>query len=142
MQEMNFTVRYLIPPTGNHYKEPCKYIGKDGNLHLGFRVTKAALAYYDAVAIFARGNSVAPRTEAERERVRYVIEIVVHLGPRQRGDADNFLKCGLDGLVKAGVIHSDAAVKTCKVTVDRENRAEPHTDYRVSILEANDGEEG
>jgi Holliday junction resolvase RusA-like endonuclease len=131
MQEANFTVHYLIPPTGNHYKSACKYIGRDGNLHLGFKITPAALAYYDAVAIFAQGACVSPKTENERREVNYAITMDVYLGPRQRGDADNFLKCGVDGLVKAGVIHSDANVKVCKVTVHRENRDYPHTTYNV-----------
>jgi hypothetical protein len=69
---VSFTVP-LIPPSGNHYKKPCKYIGRDGFLHLGFKLTKETKAYYDAVAIFARGRTVAPYTDAERRKVRYAV---------------------------------------------------------------------
>src|SRR5215471_6528965 len=94
-----FTVPYLIPPSGNHYKKPCRYVGRDGCLHLGFKTTKEARAYYDAVAIFAQGRTIAPFDAKERTKTRYNVQIDVYLGPNQRGDNDNFLKCGLDALV-------------------------------------------
>jgi Holliday junction resolvase RusA-like endonuclease len=133
-----FTVPYLIPPSGNHYKNPCKYMGRDGGLHLGFKTTKEAKAYYDAVAIFAQGRSVTPETPAERKRVHYTVRIDVYLGERQRGDFDNFWKCGLDALVHCGVIHSDAAVdgETSKCVVHKDERHDPRTTYLVSRMEA------
>lgn len=138
---ISFTVPYLIPPSGGHYKEPCKYIGRDGGLHLGFKVTKAAKAYYDAVAIFARGETVAPQTDAERRRVRYAVRIDVYLGERQRGDFDNFWKCGLDALVHCGLIHSDANVdgENSKCVVHKDERANPRTTYLVTRLEEQHG---
>lgn len=135
MQEVTFTVPYLTPQSGNHYKRPCKYIGRDGGLHLGFKLTKQAKAYYEAVAIFARGASVTPATEAEQKRARYIVTLHVWLGAKQRGDADNFLKCGIDGLVSAGVIHSDANVYRCEAFVHKEDRDNPRTLYIVSRLE-------
>jgi hypothetical protein len=138
MQELlaiSFTVPYLIPPTVNHYKEPCVYIGKDGARHLGFKVTKATRAYYDAVCIFAHGETVAPRGSYQRERTVYRVEMHVYLGKNQRGDADNFNKTGIDSLCHAGVIHSDAAVETCIVTVHKEERGNPRTVYHVTRLE-------
>jgi Holliday junction resolvase RusA-like endonuclease len=133
---MSFTVPYLIPPTGNHYKRPMKYIGKDGGLHLGFKVTKQAQAFYDAVAIFARGETVAVVDEREWKRIRYGVTIDVYLGPRQRGDFDNFFKCGLDALVHAGVIHSDAAVDGAesRCVVHTDQRDNPRTEYQVRII--------
>ena len=72
-------------------KRPCKYIGRDGGLHLGFKLTKQAKAYYDAVAIFARGETVAPATDAERKRSQYGVTIDVFLPPKARSfDFDNF----------------------------------------------------
>ena len=127
---VSFTVPYLIPPTGNHYKKPCRYIGKDGGLHLGFKITKEAQAFYDAVAIFARGESV--------EEGSYSVFIDVYLGRGQRGDFDNFWKCGLDALVKAGVIHSDAAVDglESRCVVHKDQRDNPRTEYQVRRINA------
>jgi Holliday junction resolvase RusA-like endonuclease len=138
---INFTVPYLIPPSGNHYKKPCKYIGKDGALHLGFKLTKAAKAYYDAVAIFARGETVAPQTDAERQKVKYSVRIDVFLGPKQRGDFDNFWKAGMDALTHCGAIHSDASVdgETSKCVVHRDERDNPRTSYVVSRTERENG---
>jgi Holliday junction resolvase RusA-like endonuclease len=132
-----FTVPYLIPPSGGHYKKPCKYIGRDGGLHLGFKLSKEAKAYYDAAAIFAQGRTVAPEASADRKRVRYGVRIDVYLGERQRGDFDNFWKCGLDALVHCGVIHSDAAVdgEHSKCVVHKDERHDPRTTYLVTRLE-------
>lgn len=134
--EVSFTVSYLTPPSGNHYKKPCKYTGKDGGRHLGFKLTKETKAYYDAVALFAQGRTAIPETDAERRKVRYEVMIDVYLGHRQRGDADNFLKCGIDALVKAGVIHSDANVFESAARVHKHIRENPHTTYFVRRLES------
>jgi Holliday junction resolvase RusA-like endonuclease len=124
-----FTVPQLIPPSGNHYKEPCWYRGKDGDPHQGYRVTKEARAYKYAVAIFARGRTVAP-PDALKKKTAYDIKITVVLGPRQRGDEDNFHKVGLDALVSAGVIHSDAYAH-CVIDVIRDDRDNPRTTYLI-----------
>jgi Holliday junction resolvase RusA-like endonuclease len=134
-REVSFTVSYLTPPSGNHYKKPCKYIGKDGGLHLGFKLTKEAKAYYAAVSLFAQGRTVTPETDAERRKARYEVVMDVYLGQRQRGDADNFFKCGIDALVKAGVIHSDASVFQPTARVHKHMRDNPHTTYYVARLE-------
>jgi Holliday junction resolvase RusA-like endonuclease len=136
-QAVRFTVLYLVPPGGNHYKRPCRYTGRDGYSHLGFKRTKETNAYYDAVTIFAQGRTVAPATDAERRKVKYAVEMDVYLGPRQRGDFDNFWKCGLDALVHCGMIHSDAAVDggSSKCTVHRADRENPRTTYFVSRME-------
>lgn len=132
-----FTVPYLVPPSGNHYKRPTRYVGKDESLHLGFKLTKEAKAYYDAVAIFARGRTVAPQANIDRKRTSYAVRIDVFLPPRARGDFDNFFKCGLDALVKCGVIHSDAAVdgERSRCVVHKYQRGDPHTTYMVERLE-------
>ena len=138
MQVVNLTIP-LVPPSGNHYKRPCKYIGRDGSLHLGFKLTKGTKAYYDAVAILARGETVVPQTDAERRTVRYAVEVDVYLGERQRGDADNFLKCSIDALVRAGIIHSDANVYQSLARVHKDERHNPRTEYRVTRLESHIG---
>jgi Holliday junction resolvase RusA-like endonuclease len=135
-----FTVPYLIPVTGNHYKRPCRYTGRDGFRHMGFKVTKEAKAYYDAVAIFAQGRTVAPQTDKERKRARYAVRMDVYLGAGQRGDFDNFWKCGLDALVNCGMIHNDSAVdgEKSKSVVHKDERHNPRTEYLVSRLEAHE----
>lgn len=124
-----FTVPYLIPPSGGHYKIPVGY-GHNGKWK-GFVLTPEARAYYDAVAIFARGRSVA------KPKARYAVQIDVFLGPRQRLDFDNGFKCGLDALVRAGVIHSDAAVDGAQSNciVHKDERTNPRTEYTVTRLE-------
>ena len=125
----------LVPPSVNHLYLPTMYTGRDGYSHRGRKLSKEVKAYYDAVAIFARGRTVSPRTDAERRKVRYVVWVDVYLGPKQRGDADNFGKAALDGLVKAGVIHSDANVATCTLNVHKDDRENPRTEYTVERLE-------
>jgi Holliday junction resolvase RusA-like endonuclease len=134
-QGISFTVPYLTPPSANHYKRPCKYTGKDGFRHLGFKLTKEAKAYFDAVAIFARGRTVAPATDSERRKVRYGVTVIVYLGHKQRLDSDNALKVAIDALQHAGVIHSDAFVEESKAVVVKSERDNPHTDFIVGRLE-------
>lgn len=131
-----FTVLYMVPPSGNHYKKPTHYTGRDGYSHLGFKITKETKAFYDATAIFSRGRTVAPITDSERSKVRYGVRIDVYLPPRAHGDFDNFWKCGLDSLVRAGVIHDDAAVdgEHSKCVVHRDERHDPRTQYTVERL--------
>lgn len=132
-----FTVPYLVPVSGNHYKKPVKYIGRGGYLRSGFKITAEARAYYDAVRIFARGRSVAPLEDPARRRARYSVRMDVYLPPRARGDFDNFWKCGLDALVKCGVIHSDAAVdgEDSRCVVHKDERENPRTTYLVTRME-------
>jgi Holliday junction resolvase RusA-like endonuclease len=135
--QIQFTVPLLVPST-NHYKRPCKYIGKDGCLHLGFKLTKDAKAYRDAVAIFARGQTVAPPTDTERRKVKYTVQMDVYLSQGQRLDSDNALKVGLDSLVWCGVIHSDANVYESRAIIhkdERDNPENPRTTYLVIRLE-------
>jgi hypothetical protein len=136
-----FTVLYLVPPSGNHYKRPCRYTGPDGCSHLGFKLTKDAKAYYAAVSLFAQGRTVAPQTDAERKRARYAVRMDVYLGAGQRGDFDNFWKCGLDALVNCGVIHNDSAVdgEKSNCVVHKDERLNPRTQYLISRLEENRG---
>ena len=133
---VTFTVPHLTPPSVNHYKKPTKYIGKDGNLHNGYKLTGEAKAYKDAVAIFARGRTVAPLTNSERRKVKYRVEVHVYLGPRQRLDADNCGKLLCDALENAGVIHSDAFVEDFRVRPHKDERDNPRTEFVVSRMEA------
>jgi Holliday junction resolvase RusA-like endonuclease len=59
----------------------------------------------------------------------------VYLGAKQRGDADNFLKCGVDALVHAGVMHSDAYADDSRAIVHKDDRDNPRTEYTVTRME-------
>lgn len=126
---VSFTVPYLIPVSGNHYKVPCVYRGGDGIAHGGMRVTKETKAFKAAVAVFAQGRTVAP-PDAKERKTHYDVKMTVVLGPGQRGDEDNFFKTGIDALVSAGVIHSDAYAH-CVCNVVRDDRENPRTEYII-----------
>jgi len=132
---VEFTVPYLTPPSTNHYTKPCMYTGKDGFSHRGKKLTKEAKAYKDAVAIFARGCTVAPITDVERRRVQYRVEVRVYLGHKQRLDSDNSLKVAIDALVYAGVLHSDAYVTESKAVIVKNERHDPRTHFIVERME-------
>jgi Holliday junction resolvase RusA-like endonuclease len=130
-----FTVPYLTPPSVNHYTQTCYYTGKDGFAHIGKKLTPAARAYKEAVALFARGRSVAPYTDKERRKAKYRVEVHIYLGRNQRLDADNGSKLALDALVYAGVIHSDTFVDT-RLVPHKDERENPRTEYIVERLES------
>jgi Holliday junction resolvase RusA-like endonuclease len=132
---VTFTVPHLTPPSVNHYKKPTTYIGRDGFMHHGYKLTQEAKAFKDAVAIFARGRTVAPLTNRERSKVKYRVEVHVYLGPRQRLDADNCGKLLCDALENAGVIHSDAFIEDFRVLPHKHDRVNPKTVFTVSRME-------
>ena len=101
---LSFTVP-ATPPSVNHYKQP--YI-RHGRIH--YYVKSEAQMFKLMVRDAAAGRTVAPVTDRERNKVRYGLSVRVVLGAGQRGYGDNFFKCIADGLVDAGVIHSDARV--------------------------------
>lgn len=109
---LQFTVPLLAPST-NHYVK---------HTHAGRHyVTGEAKAFFDAVRLYSRGQFV--------RFPWYAVEVCVVLGPGVKGDADNFLKCGLDALVKSGVIDSDA--KVTDVRVIKRRGKESSTRYYV-----------
>ena len=79
-------------------------------------VTKEAIKFQEDIATVAQGKKVRAKA--------YVVEILCYLAPKEKLDIDNIPKCCLDGLVKAGVIHSDAAVTTLRVMKERAKTAE------------------
>jgi Holliday junction resolvase RusA-like endonuclease len=123
------------PPTVNHYWVPTMYRDRLGYVHRGRKLSDEARAWKDAVAIFAQGRTVAPASSRERKKARYKVKIHVYLAAAQRGDADNFNKGCLDGLQDAGVIHSDAAIETCEITVHRDERDNPENPRTQFIVE-------
>ncbi len=131
LNSVEFTVP-LVPPSVNHYKVPIAIRLRNRTGRMGFAVTPEGYAFKSAVAIMARGRSIAYRTATERRMGRYRLEVRVFLGPAQRGDGDNFWKCIGDGLVEAGVIHSDARVRVWSMEVCDEDRKNPRTEIRAS----------
>lgn len=107
----------LEPPSGNHYKKPSRR-GK----FLIFYYTPEAVAWYAAVAEFARGLTV----DGKAHEVTYT----VYQGTGSRGDVDNYAKVILDGLVKAGVLKSDASVVAMHAYKFRD-RSNPRTEIIV-----------
>lgn len=122
----------LTPPSVNHYKKPVRYKTRDG-MRQGFALTPEANAFHQAVGVFARGRTLVPATKAQQDKIRYTLWAKVFLGPGQRGDGDNFWKCLADGLVLAGVIHSDARVREWHLEVIDEERENPRTVICVEI---------
>jgi hypothetical protein len=131
---VSFTVPGLLPPTVNHCYESCFYKGRDGYSHRGRKLSPEAIAFKYAVCIFARNLTVVPQSDKDRKKARYRVQIDLYLGPRQRLDADNSLKIGIDALVYAGVIHADHRVEV-HVTPHDDERHNPRTEYTVERLE-------
>jgi Holliday junction resolvase RusA-like endonuclease len=125
-----------IPPSVNHMKLPAVFRDRrTGVRHKGMRLSPQAKAFYRDVGVFSRGRTVSPEDFKARQNVRYLVRAKVVLGVRQRGDADNFGKCICDGLQKAWVIHSDAFVVDCQITVEKNDRQNPRTEFHVERLE-------
>jgi Holliday junction resolvase RusA-like endonuclease len=124
----------FTPPSVNHYKKPITLRTSNGP-RLSFALTPEAKAFRDAVAIFARGQTLVPLTATERNKIRYALTVTVFLGKNESGDADNYWKCIADSLVKAGVIHSDARVRKWHIEVEDEDRENPRTLIVVSVCQ-------
>ena len=121
MKELRITVP-LEPISVNHYKSMRIIQPREGKPFISTYVTKAADAYFEALAVCAAGRQI--RAEA------YAVGFCVYMGKGSRGDVDNFSKVILDGLVKAGVIHSDSAITDLQMS-KRRDRANPRTEIVV-----------
>jgi Holliday junction resolvase RusA-like endonuclease len=130
-QTVRFTVP-LTPPSVNHYKKPAILI-RGGQRVRTMVLTEEALAYKAAVGVFARGETVAPAGKRERDNTHYALTATVYMGKGERGDGDNHWKLIGDGLVDAGVIHSDAAVSEWHLYV-RRDRENPRTVIEVQTV--------
>jgi Holliday junction resolvase RusA-like endonuclease len=133
VKELELTIP-LLPPSVNHYKQP--YINR--LRRIAYFVTPEAKAFKAAVATIAAGRTIAPETGYHK--VRYELRVRIVLGKGQRGDGDNFMKCIADGLQEAGVIHSDARVKTWHTDLDDQDRSNPRTEIFVRVIPAEEEE--
>ena len=67
---------------------------------------------------------------------RYSVTVKVVFGKGKKGDADNCLKAVGDGLVDAGVIHSDDRVMEFHVYKDLDERPDDsRTEITVQLIE-------
>lgn len=124
----------FTPPSVNHYKKPITLYTSDGP-RLSFALTPEAMAFRDAIAIFARGQTLIPLTATEKNKVRYALTATVFLGKGERGDGDNNWKCIADSLVNARVIHSDARVRKWHIEVEDRDRGNPRTLICISLCQ-------
>ena len=107
----------LVPPSVNHYVKHTR-----SGRHY---VTKEGIEFKRAVGLFSQGQTLAVK--------RYELHARIYLGHGQKGDGDNFWKVIADGLVEAGVIHSDAAVSRWVLELDRD-KANPRTEITVKAF--------
>jgi hypothetical protein len=114
--DVSFTVP-MIPRSVNTYTRHCIVGGRIRRF-----VQKDALSFIDAVRTCCGGQSVAGKS--------YEVRFIVHEGKGARGDIDNRAKLVLDGLVKAGVIHSDSAITDLSMA-KRKDRENPRTEIFV-----------
>lgn len=114
--DLSLTVRFE-PPSGNHYKRPTV---RGRNIH--WYLTDEAHAWNFAVATIAAGRRVGGKEHG--------VSYTVYQGSGHKGDVDNYAKTVLDGLVKAGVLKSDASVITMHANKQRD-RDNPRTEIFV-----------
>lgn len=121
MSELRIVVP-LIPVSVNHYKK------LRGRGRRGFYVTPEAIAFKEAVRLYARGQILS-----FDEKSRYELAVHIYLGYKQSGDGDNFFKVISDSLVDAGIIRSDAAIDNWHLYKHRD-RNDPRTEIMVRVL--------
>jgi hypothetical protein len=130
----------LVPPSGNHYKEP--KIIRRGRFHsILWQEIPEATIFKLTLRSLARGASLAPGTLREQRKTRYILRAVVFLGYAQSGDGDNFWKVIADALVAAGVIHTDSAVDDWHL-YKRRDRERPRTEITVTAFVQRDEKRG
>ena len=111
--EIKFSVGRL-PPSVNHYVQHTR-----AGRHYK---TSDARAFEEAVAF-------AGRSYRDRMIEATEVDIIVWLGPKQRGDVDGFPKTVLDGMVRARIIRSDATI--IRLLVEKHRGVTPQTDIYV-----------
>lgn len=122
----------LTPPSVNHYMK-YRVATINGIATVMSYHSSEAKAWWKAVGVCAGGRSL----DADGFEVAYV----VYQGKNERGDVDNYGKCILDSIVKAGVIDSDHKVTAMHAYKSRD-RANPRTEIfirpvgQLALLEA------
>lgn len=111
----------LTPPSVNHYMKHRVATINGQNTVVAYP-SKEAKEWWRAVGICAAGVSMTANG--------FEIAYVVYQGSNERGDVDNYGKCILDSLVKAGVIDSDHKVTALHAYKVRD-RANPRTEIFI-----------
>ena len=91
-----------VPPSAGHYNAYRCVIPRHGKPFVQCYPTAEAQAWWGIVAAKAAGRQI--------RGLSYVVSYVVYLPTARKQDVDNFAKCTLDSLTRAGVIHDDSAV--------------------------------
>ena len=124
----------LLPPSVNHYKQP----NKGG----GYRVSKEARAFIDAVAIFAR-SAAAPtwpwmlKTQKKHSPF-YEVDLIfrIHQPRFLIVDSDNFEKVAFDALTHCAAISDDRYIKYhTNRAIPVEEKCDEKTEYTITITE-------
>jgi Holliday junction resolvase RusA-like endonuclease len=116
----------IEPPSANHYKK-FRVIGK----HASWYLTKEAKEWHAAVHDHSRCYyGIDPMVSGDAHEITYT----VYQGSGSRGDVDNYAKCILDSLVKAGVLKSDASVVSLHAHKVRD-RSNPRTEIHIRSIE-------
>lgn len=93
-----------IPPSVNHYKIPIASVyyenGRPKARIVGFRLTHEAKQFQTLMALACRGVKRVYGKSFE-------IEIEIVMGPKQRGDWDNFTKVVCDPIADLGMLRSE-----------------------------------
>lgn len=107
----------MVPPSVNHYVKHFR-----NGAHV---VQPAAKSFKYAVAMLSKDCE-----HFTGKKTTYTVTLGIFLGPKQKGDIDNFPKVVLDSLKDAGIIHTDAAVKHLHVSLARDHD-NPRTEIEV-----------
>jgi len=108
----------MEPPSGNHYVKHTR----TGRHYM----TAEAVSWLQVVSMYVYGREVIGKA--------HEVTYTVYQGAKKKGDVDNYAKCILDSLVKAGALKSDASVVSLHAHKlrDREN---PRTEIHIRSIE-------
>jgi Holliday junction resolvase RusA-like endonuclease len=112
------------PVSVNHYKH-----GGGG----AWAIRPEAKAWLEDLTKTVWIHNASANTVSTQEWKQYEVTILLWLGKGRRGDIDNFAKLVLDGLVKCGVLHSDAAVMRLVMELARDPE---HPRTHIEVREA------
>jgi len=132
MNELVLTIP-IEPPSGNHYKS-FRVIGKHASWYLTAKAKAWHVEVYMAAAAasncYTRDGSCKCRMVSG---VAHEVTYTVYQGSGSRGDVDNYAKCILDALVKAGALKSDASVVSLHAHKVRD-RVNPRTEIHIKEI--------
>lgn len=101
MPEITLTIPGT-PPSGNNYKRARVVTPRGGKSFTSWYDTEAAKAWWATVERIAAGRTIRGDS--------YTVSYAVHVKNLAGADVDNYAKCVLDSLQKAGVIDNDKKV--------------------------------